>query len=67
MKQEVEHTCSPNCIYFPQQVDEKNIIEETRRYGILFRKVKRYCRYDGHLIESWTTECPKNKKQVKNS
>lgn len=49
--------CTPNCIYFPQEVSEEDIISQTIENGIVYRKVKRYCMYDGSQINSWSHEC----------
>lgn len=60
---EKNEKCSPSCPYFPQEVSEKYVVSSWRdEYGVLHRKVKRYCKYDGHLIKNWDTPCPKNKK-----
>ena len=44
-------TCSPHCVYFPQNPDE--IVSETVVEGVKHREVVRHCRYDGHQIVGW--------------
>lgn len=51
--------CTPNCIYFPQEVPPECIISERIVNGVKMRKVKRYCEYDNSLIKSWSHKCPR--------
>lgn len=69
-------TCRTNCIFFPQEPNEI-LGEYYDEFGIKYRKVKRYCSYDGSLINSWGKQCPRDierrlkkekaKEEVKNS
>lgn len=51
-------TCTPNCIYFPQEVKGDQILSETiEAGGVKVRKVKRDCLYDNTQIKSWSHLC----------
>lgn len=52
------HTCTPNCIYFPQEIKPSEVIsEKIDENGVKVRKVKRECLYDGTIINSWAHQC----------
>lgn len=49
--------CTPNCKYFPQEVPKEDIDEIYEENGVLHRKVRRHCMYEGGLIKSWSQPC----------
>ena len=50
-------TCTPNCVYFPQEVEKENIKEIKIIDGVMHRTVVRNCLYDGLPIKSWRCKC----------
>ena len=50
-------TCTPNCIYFPQDVPKDKILEERVVNGVRMRSVMRNCLYDNSQIKSWNHIC----------
>ena len=52
-------TCTPNCIYFQQELHPNQVLSETiEEGGVRTRKVvKRDCLYDGTQIKSWGHMC----------
>lgn len=60
MNKEIYKNCNPHCLFFPQEVNKSNIIEKyVSEDGVVHRKVKRYCKYDGHQILNWEEICPR--------
>ena len=49
--------CTPNCVYFPQDVSKEDIISIREKDGVIMREVRRHCQYDGALIKSWAHPC----------
>lgn len=49
--------CTPNCFYFPQEVPKEDVVEVYEKDGVIHRKVRRHCQYDGALIKSWAHPC----------
>lgn len=53
--------CTPNCIYFQQEVPKDQIIHIQVENGILMRTVRRDCLYDNTQIKSWNHTCGRGK------
>lgn len=50
-------TCTPNCIYFQQDVPRSQIESEKFEDGVKQRSVMRNCLYDNSQIKSWSHLC----------
>lgn len=50
--------CTPNCVYFPQEVRGSNVLsEKIIEGGVKVREVRRECLYDNSQIKSWAHIC----------
>lgn len=50
--------CTPNCLYFQQEIKPSDIFSEyIDENGVKHREVQRECLYDGSQINSWAHLC----------
>lgn len=50
-------TCTPNCIYFQQDVPKTQVLGERVENGVRIRTVRRDCLYDNTQIKNWNHVC----------
>lgn len=58
--------CSPKCPYFPDVYCTEWKYDETQNAKVRKEHRDYICGYDGHIIKSWYSSCPKKEEQKEN-